>query len=461
MTWCDFSIRTLTRSIVILAAITLPLRANGEAPPPEIMGDTSVSRPVDDIERLDRFSAPDLPQSPGVFNNTPARSSRDDVERSQKFQAPGQPLTEGMSPFELSAFLIVDASQSLRGGRTTDRGAVRHLFEASLSAATEPLFGWSGGTLTATFQNQAGTDGSTLIGDLQVFSNIDADGRTQVSELWYEHVGEDTPWRVRIGKVDANTQFAFVEHGLEFLQSSMGFSPTIFVLPTYPDPAFSVNVFYEPDEGFFTGAGIYDGSLAQGVPTGSRGISRLLRGADVFVIGKMGWRWNAGNELEDGSASLPGRVSAGGWFHNGRFDRFDGTTQSGAGGLYLLLDQLIFRETLDPEDGQGLGVFAQYGYADPDVSDFEHHFGTGMTWTGPIPGRDLDSLGLGLSWAGLSQQPGAGFAEHFELSTELFYSVHAAEFATVVFDLQHIVNPSGRSDIPDALVGTLRLVLAY
>ncbi len=427
----DAGIRTFVQRVIIFVAAILPLRANGDESPPE------------------------------AFIGTPARGLRDDVERSKKFRAPGQPLTEAVFPFELSAFLVVDASQSLHGGKTTHRGAIRHLFELSLSAETEPLFGWSGGTLNATFQNQAGRDGSALIGDLQVFSNIDADGRTQVSELWYEHILEDAPWRVRIGKVDANTQFAFVEYGLEFLQSSMGFSPTIFVLPTYPDPAFSANVFYEPDEGFFTGAGIYDGSLAQGIPTGSRGISRLLHGTDVFVIGKAGWRWNAGRQLEDGSAALPGRVSAGGWFHNGQFDRFDGSRQSGTGGLYLLLDQLVYRETADPEDGQGLGVFVQYGYADPDVSDFEHHLGTGMTWTGAIPNRDIDALGLGLSFAGLSQHPGAGFAEPFELSTELFYSVHAAEFATVVFDLQHIVNPSGRSDIPDALVGTLRLILAY
>jgi porin len=265
-----------------------------------------------------------------------------------------------------------------------------------------PLFGWSGGTLNATFQSQAGPDGSMLIGDLQVFSNIDADGRNQVSELWYEHVWEDTPWRVRLGKVDANTQFAFVENGLEFLQSSMGFSPTIFVMPTYPDPAFSANVFYEPDEGFFTGVGIYDGSLAQGIPTGSRGPGQLFRRSDVFVIGKVGWRWNAGVTLEDDSASLPGRFAAGAWFHNGQFDRFDGASQSGTEGIYLLIDQTVYRESDDPEDGQGLGVFAQYGYADPDVSPFEHHVGAGLTWTGALPGRDEDALGLGLSWAGLS-----------------------------------------------------------
>lgn len=379
---------------------------------------------------------------PVQANGTDQEEAVGSVNRSEKFLEPDRPSEIFIAPFQLNAFLIVDSSQSLRGGQTVHRGAIRHLFELSLSAPTMPLFGWSGGTLNATFQSQAGRDGSMLIGDLQVFSNIDADGRNQVSELWYEHVWEDSPWRVRLGKVDANTQIAFVENGLEFLQSSMGFSPTIFVMPTYPDPAFSVNVFYEPDEGFFTGVGIYDGSLAQGIYTGSRGPGQLFRGSDVFVIGKAGWRWNAGITLEDDSPSLPGRFAAGAWFHNGQFDRFDGASQSGTSGIYLLMDQKVYRESDDPEDSQGVGVFAQYGYADPDVSPFGHHLGTGFTWTGAMPGRDQDVLGLGLSWAGLSRRPGAGFA-------------------AVVFDLQHIANPSGRNDIPDALVGTVRMILSY
>tara|TARA_R110002072_G_scaffold303123_1_gene494621 strand:+ start:24238 stop:24924 length:687 start_codon:yes stop_codon:yes gene_type:complete len=226
-------IKKLARNVLVIAVVVLPLRAYSD----ELFPD---SIPAD----AEGFS--------------PGREV-DDVDRAERLRVPGQPPNTFLSPFELNAFFIVDASRSFRGGQTVHRGTTRHLFEMAISAPTMPLFGWSGGTLNAAFQSQAGLDASSLIGDLQVFSNIDADGRNQVSELWYEHVWEDTPWRVLVGKVDANTQFAFVENGLTFLQSSMGFSPTIFVMPTYPDPAFSANVFYEPDEGFFTGVGIYDG----------------------------------------------------------------------------------------------------------------------------------------------------------------------------------------------------------
>lgn len=366
-----------------------------------------------------------------------------------------------MSPFEIDATLIVDGSRSLRGGLTTNRGAVRNLFELAITAPSEPLFGYSGGTFGLAFQNQAGRNGSDLVGDLQGFSNIDADGRTQIAELWYEHVFDDAPWRVRIGKVDANTQFAFVEHGLEFLQSSMGVSPTIFVMPTYPDPSFGANIFYEPAEGFYAGLGLYDGAGVLGIPTGSRGVNSLMRGSEFFLISEAGWRWNLGSRLSDDSPALPGRIGVGGWFHDGTFARFDGGSQSGTGGAYVVFDQLVFRETDAPVDSQGLGVFAQYGYASQDVSAIEHHFGTGLTWTGPLPGRDQDSAGVGISWAELTSHPTAGFTESHELTTELFYSLRLTENVTTVFDLQHITNPGGQAGMRDATVGTVRFVVTY
>ena len=95
----------------------------------------------------------------------------------------GLRLTVSAPPFSVDASLILDGSHSLYGGQTTHRGAFRHLFELSVSAHTEPLFGLEGGTVQFMFQNHAGTNGSDLIGDLQGFSNIDANGRTQVSEV--------------------------------------------------------------------------------------------------------------------------------------------------------------------------------------------------------------------------------------------------------------------------------------
>ena len=362
-------------------------------------------------------------------------------------------------PFEIEASLVLDGSQRISGGRPGRRNVVRNLFELSLSAPTEPLIGWEGGSFQVTFQNQAGRNGSDMIGDLQGFSNIDSDGRTQISEVWIRQTFGDGRWRLRIGKIDANSQFAFVEHGQAFLNSSMGVSPTIFTMPTYPNPAFGATAFFQPDMGFYAGLGLFDGAGVLGIPTGSRGLDSLLQGSRFFLIGETGLRWDLATDAEPGEPQFPGRLGVGAWHHNGSFARFDGSLQSGTGGLFVVLDQLVLRESLDETGQQGVGVFAQYGSSHPDVSAIEHHLGAGATVTGLVPRRDADRMGLGLSLALLSDQAGAAFHDDFELAAELFYEAHLCDRASLVLDLQHITNPGGDDTKPDAVVGTVRFVL--
>ena len=153
---------------------------------------------------------------------------------------------------------------------------------------------------------QHGRNASRDIGDIQAFSNIDAGDRSQVGELWYEQWLFEKRLRFKIGRLDANNEFAFVEHGAEFLHSSMGPSPTIFVLPTYPDPASSVNLFVYPTEGLSLGFGVYDGAASRGVTTGVHG-PHTLRGGDLFFIGGLDSQWTLGPQ------QLPGRLGLGGW----------------------------------------------------------------------------------------------------------------------------------------------------
>lgn len=351
------------------------------------------------------------------------------------------------------ASITTDWSKNLRGGMNTEGGTFRHLFNANLTLDTERLMGWEGGTFFLNFQNHHGPDGSADdVGDAQAFSNIDADGRTEIAELWFEQVTSDGVIRLKIGKVEANSEFAYVDNGGEFINSSMGFSPTVFVLPTYPDPAMSVNLFVYPTDGFYAGAGLYDGSLNEGVPTGSRGPKTFFQHpADLFVIGEAGVTWGEQGER------LPGRLAAGGWWHTGTFTRFDGLTDEETGGFYILLDQTIWLENpSDPDDEQGIGMFLQYGYADADVSMIEHHAGGGFAWTGPLPSRDDDVLGAGVSFVRFTDEPGAGLMDDSETAFELFYKAQILPWVSVKPDLQYITNPGG-TGLDDALVATIRI----
>ena len=347
----------------------------------------------------------------------------------------------------------VDFSRATQGMNTrTDD--FRQLLDARLNLDTKALLGFYGGTFSVDFQNQNGRNGSAVIaGDVQGFDNADADGRTQVSELWYQQLLLGDKLRVKVGKVDANTEFAFPVNGAGFLNSSFGHAPTIVDMPTYPDPATSINAFAYPTRHFYFGAGLYDGSKAAGVNTGDYGPKHAFTGHDgYFLIGEAGGQWAFDNY------TLPGRLAVGGWGSTATFQRFAGGTQGGTGGMYGVAEQTLWHKLYyNPTDPQGVTSFLQYGHADPHVSGTQDYVGGGVTWTGPLadpipdPQRQNDSVGVGVAYARLSTRPGTGFgggagdstqgAKDFELSAEAYYGLQVTKYLLLKPDVQYIIPP--------------------
>ena len=77
-------------------------------------------------------------------------------------------------------------------------------------------------------------------------SNIDASSRTTLYEAWIEQLLFSERIRFKFGKIDANTRISPRCSRGDFLNSSMGFSPTIISFPTYPEPQLGLNAFYRP-----------------------------------------------------------------------------------------------------------------------------------------------------------------------------------------------------------------------
>lgn len=350
-----------------------------------------------------------------------------------------------------------DYSMNLMGGANTEGDTFRHLLDARINVDTRAAFGWAGGTFSLDFQNQSGSNGSDDLGDLQGYDNADSDGRTQINELWYEQLLFDNRLRIKIGKVDANSEFAFPENGGDFVNSSFGHSPTLIAMPTYPDPSTSVNVFVYPTRQIYLGVGVYDGSGLSGTVTGAYGPSRIWHSdSSFFYIGEAGYRWL----LKDNT--LPGRIAVGVHYHDGDFDKFNGGTQSGAGGFYVILDQKIWhKKYYDKGNEEGVYGFLQYGHADGSVSEVTDHFGAGVTWVGPYTKTNPDTVGLGVSAAKVSDKAGAGFSEDFETSIEAFYNFQVTPYLSVKPDLQYIIHPGADEALDDALVATMRVTLAF
>lgn len=350
--------------------------------------------------------------------------------------------------FEFGASLWFDTYHIASGGleRETSTGAYLDLLAAF---DLETLCGLENAAVVANAYAINGTNPSDHAGDFQAFSNIAwTDHIEQLGQLFYEQYLLDERLRIKLGKVDANAEFAAPQGAAEFVSSSAGFSPTIFAMPTYPDPATCVSAFYDPNEHWHFGAGVWDGATMAGYSTGSRGPSTFLGSpSDLFFIAEGNYLWTTGAD------ELAGRVALGGWHHDGDFATFSGGNDAGSGGLYAICEQELSRV------GDGtLASFVQYGSADEDVSACDQHLGAGVTLTGCC-GRADDAVGFYFSQAHFGDA--AGTTASSEDVFEVFYRCQARSWLVVKPDVQYITDPGGDSSVDAALALTLRLQIDF
>lgn len=356
---------------------------------------------------------------------------------------------------------IADFTKNFTGGVDTAGSRWRRLTEATFTLDTKPIFGLEGGTFFLDFQNADGPNASDkLVGDIQGIDGLDGvpgaphQNRTQLAQVWYQQVAFDGALRIKAGKVDANNEFDHSVTAQEFIHQSTGSSATLFTLPTYPDPATSVNIFLKPVKEVQIGFGLYDGTLADGVRTGSTGPRTFFRSAEqLFLISEVDWSWTAGHD------ALPGRLGVGGWYSTNQFARLDGGHAAGTGAPYALLDQTVWRANpKDENDGRGVSFFLMYGYADPSILAYDHNIGGGVSWNGPLPGRVDDVVGAGVQAIHFSRAYHA--RSDVEASYELFYRLQLTPWMAIKPDLQYVANPGGKG-AGDAIAFTVRLEVHF
>jgi porin len=316
-------------------------------------------------------------------------------------------------------------------GSPDRRGALRGLFD--LGAAWAPA--GTGATFTAQYLMLRGRDASTPLGTLVTFSNIDDAPFAHWGELSWQQVFADGKLRLKLGQLDANSEFSMIGSALGFVNSAPAYSPTIFAMPTYPDPAPGINVFAKPHSWLDLGFGVYAGAAPRGLP----GF------AHPFLIGEAGVT----------HAAL-GRLAVGAWRVNGALARYDATTQPAAGGFYAVFERPVWRPASAPAgDPRGADVFAQFGTAGEQVSAIRRHLALGVSATGLFPGRDDDTCGLMVSVCATSRADPALTAAH-ETAIEAYYGWPVTGWLTLKADVQLIRHPGGSATRRDAVVGLLR-----
>jgi len=362
--------------------------------------------------------------------------------------------------------------RNFRGGITPGNTAAS-TFDFSILLDGEKLLGWKGAKFFLDFQDHAGPDPSLhLVGDVEKFTKLNWTPFSQVAELWYEQMLFDDKLRLKIGKVDANTEFSVIDFGLPFLSSSTQVTGTFFMFPTFPDPLPSVNLFFTPNDTFYVSFGAYYANRHDRFLdfSGTPYSAQPSAGGALF-IGETGLKWKqiAGWQEE-------GNLRLGVWGHNGVFPKLDEGEKRGTQGFYAILDQTLWKpestgakgptggkdgkdakEKKEEEDSRGIRMFLEYAQTPGDVSIMDHHLGGGLSWTGLLPFRPRDILGVSYQYVHLSDA--ADLPKSYESTLEGFYRCQITPWIAVQPDLQYLANPGGQ--YRNALVGTLQFELHF
>jgi len=339
-----------------------------------------------------------------------------------------------------------------RGGiATADSTHYRGNLDLVVQVDTQKQQLWDGGRF---FIYGESTHGKSIsedyVGDYQLVSNLDPWPKrelAQVSEYWYRQDFADGNVGFKAGKQDANADFAFADLGGDFINSSFALVPTV-PLPTFPNPGLGLACFCHLHEHALISGGIYDG-LPDG---GEWGFSGL--GDDgCMSLGQLEF-----HQPEDLGNGLAGTLRIGGWYHSGNPEEIVADPHPRIlghnYGVWATADKMLINETGEDGDEQGLGVFAQFGWAPEDRNEAEQTYAGGVLYRGPIEGRDLDVVGLGVTSVLFGTPTRQLTGMTYETVTEAFYKAYLSDFVALQLDLQYITNPGGL--YPDSIAPGVR-----
>ena len=130
-------------------------------------------------------------------------------------------------------------------------------------------------------------------------------------------------------------------------------------------------------------------------------------------------------------------------------------------GFYISFDQMLTRE--NGQDMQGLGLFFRYGFRHGDINLVQNFWSTGVSYTGLLPRRDRDVLGLAVGQSIPSRQFNDKVNRWAEAETvgELYYSLSVTRWLVVTADVQYISSPGIGSSLDDTVVLGLRTRISF
>jgi len=315
----------------------------------------------------------------------------------------------------------------------------RYSLDVAASVGTETVTGANRISGYMRLKQHVSEFGSGYDGVVQGYSNIDGASRTTLYEIWAEPVLFSQRLRLKAGKIDANTEFAVVRIAGDFLNSSMGYSPTIQSLPTYPEPKPGVSVSYGLIRRYRVDAGLFEATKD-----------------DKMYLAQVSRAW-AGDVAEPSS-----QATIGYWCLRGNSHDAAEQTSGRRQGLYGVFEQLIWHRPLVAKDdkSQRLLLFLQLGRGN-DNNPYAYHAGGGVTMDSPLRRRDSDGAGAAVSWVRLSKDSLVGSGRKSEVVFEAYYKLQVSQHFALMYDMQHYPHTRRPNIAPSYLIATVRSIVTF
>jgi porin len=364
----------------------------------------------------------------------------------------------------LGGIWAADTNCLMSGGEQPGSWSWNSLLILNLDLDFEKLIGWRGGKFGIDFLRFDGEPTNERAGSVQGYDSLPGPPplhRSELYEVWWRQELFDRKLIVRIGKTVPTVDFNNVLRPVPtqdqslFIPSVSGllFTPVfknatlIGAMPGYYNSAFGVTTTFTPTNNFYLSYGVYDGNLARGSQTGTKGPQ--FNGY-YFHIGEVGAAWQIGSD------NLPGSFGIGLWNQTGHLRSGD-VSESGAMGAYLFGSQRIwFRHP--GEDNSGISGFFQFGANDSETLPMNQYFGSGLTAFGLVPGRSQDSAGAGMACSWLN---GNIFHRSSELMFQAYYQAHLIGSTYFEPAITYIPTPGASRDLDAAWATTLRVTVLF
>lgn len=343
---------------------------------------------------------------------------------------------------------------------------------AKLDVDLKKVVGWPGAEFFASaFDVHDHGPTRSLVGNLQVVSNIEATPSIKLYDLWLDQSVFDKKLSIRLGQEGANDEMMATAYGGLFLNSSFGFpGMPAAVLPSggpnYPMATPFARVQLNASDNLTVLGAVYNGDPA---PPGTGDPQIRDRNGAAFRLNGGALAFGEVWYSPDPSASvrLPTTYKLGMWYASNRFadQRLDNTgallaspassgmalNHTGDWAFYGIIDQKIWQRPGSKDQGIGLFLQVMGGPSDRNLSNL--FVEAGMNWLAPFTQRPDDTFGLAFAYLGISPaardfsrelvsfgRATSAYAGN-ETVFEATYQATVTSWLTLQPDLQFVLNP--------------------